>query len=284
MPESRVLTVAFVPGVTPGKWIRRWEERMPQCPLLASPVSEVDQVAILHRGETEMSFVRLPVDRAGLNVIELYAEIPVVVAPKDHEIAVFDEVPVAELAAEYLLQDPDLFPEWRDISDQIRAGTRPPLPAMETLEAALDLVEAGLGILILPMSVARQFSRKSLRARPVSGVPQPRIGLAWLEGNTDPVIEEFIGVVRGRSAQSSRQPSVQAAQDAAPKKVRGGSGAGKDGGKGASRVPAKSSGKGSDKSTTTAGGTTNHGTRSAGKGAKTAGVKSKGHASKRGRR
>lgn len=34
----------------------------------------------------------------------------------------------------------------------------------------------------------------------------------------DSVIEEFIGVVRGRSANSSRQPSVQAKQDAAPKK------------------------------------------------------------------
>lgn len=255
---------------------------MPECPLLVSPVSEADQVAVLHRGEAEMGFVRLPVERDGLNVIELYAEIPVVVAPKDHEIAVFDEVPVSELAAEYLLQDPDLFPQWRDISDQIRDGTRRPLPPMETLDAALDLVEAGLGILILPMSVARQFSRKSLRARPVTGVPEPRIGLAWLEGSTDPVIEEFIGVVRGRTAQSSRQPSVQAAQDAAPKKVRGS--AGKGGSTGAARVPAKAAGKGSGKSTTTAGGTAGRGTRSASKGAKASGGKPKGHASKRGRR
>ncbi|WP_434616791.1 substrate-binding domain-containing protein [Arthrobacter sp. A5] len=275
MPESRVLTVAFVPGVTPGKWIRRWEDRMPQCPLLASPVSEADQVAVLHRGEAEIGFVRLPVDRTGLNVIPLYAEIPVVVAPKDHEIAVFDEVPVTELAAEYLLQDPDLFPEWRDISDQIRDGARKPLPAMDSLEAALDLVEAGLGILILPMSVARQFSRRSLRSRPVTGVVEPQIGLAWLEGNMDPVIEEFIGVVRGRTAQSSRQPSVQAAQDAAPKKIRGGVS-----GKGA----ADRSGKGSKKTTTAAGGSAVRGAKGAGRGAKTSGGKTKGHASKRGRR
>jgi DNA-binding transcriptional LysR family regulator len=243
VPESRVLTVSFVPGVTPGKWVRRWEERMPQVPLVAVPVSEAEQLAALRTGRADMGFVRLPVDREGLNVIPLYTEIPVVVAAKDHEIAVFDEVPVAELAAEYLLQDPELIPEWRDISEEIRSGSRRPLPGIGSLDEALDLVEAGTGILILPMSVARQFSRKALRYRPVTGVAQSQVGLAWPVGEPDPVLEEFIGVVRGRSAQSSRQPSVQAAQDAAPKKVRGdkvgttgkpgtgrGSGGGKSGG------------------------------------------------------
>lgn len=237
VPESRVLTVSFVPGVTPGKWMRRWEERMPQVPLVAVPVAEPEQIALLHTGRADMGFVRLPVDRAGLSVIPLYAEIPVVVAPKDHEVAVFDEVPVAELAAEYLLQDPELFPEWRDVSDEIRAGTRRSLPPIGSLDEALDLVEAGIGILILPMSVARQFSRKELRYRPITGVAASQVGLAWLAEKTDPVIEEFIGVVRGRSAQSSRQPSVQAAQDAAPKKARAdktGAG-GKTAGQGASR-------------------------------------------------
>ncbi|MCZ2401914.1 LysR family substrate-binding domain-containing protein [Paenarthrobacter sp. Z7-10] len=221
MPESRVLTVSFVPGVTPGKWVRRWEERMPQVPLVAVPVSEAEQVRVLHTGRADMGFVRLPVDREGLSLIPLYAEIPVVVAPKDHEVAVFDEVPVTELAAEYLLQDPELFPEWRDISDEIHSGTRLPLPPIGSLDEALDLVEAGTGILILPMSVARQFSRKTLRYRPVTGIAPSQVGLAWPAGEPDPVLEEFIGVVRGRSALSSRQPSVQAAQDAAPKKVRG---------------------------------------------------------------
>jgi DNA-binding transcriptional LysR family regulator len=221
VPETRVLTVGFVPGTTPGKWIRRWEERMPEVPLRSFPVSEAEQVQVLLEGRADMALVRLPVDKDRLSIIPLYEEIPVVVAPRDHEIAVFDEVPVVELAAEYLLQDPERFPEWRDISDEIRNGTRKPLPEINSIEEALDLVEAGIGILILPMSVARHFNRKALRYRPVTGVAQSQVGLAWLTETTDPVIEEFIGVVRGRSAQSSRQPSVQAKQDAAPKKVRG---------------------------------------------------------------
>jgi len=230
VPETRVLTVGFVPGTTPGKWIRRWEERMPEVPLRSFPVSEQEQVRVLYEGRADLSLVRLPVERDRLSVIPLYSEVPVVVAPRDHEVAVFEEVPVTELAAEYLLQDPALVPEWRDISDEIRNGTRKPLPEINGVEEALDLVEAGVGILILPMSVARHFNRKNLRYRPVTGVAETQIGLAWLTEKTDPVIEEFIGVVRGRSAQSSRQPSVQARQEAAPKKGRAAKGGGAKGG------------------------------------------------------
>jgi DNA-binding transcriptional LysR family regulator len=222
---------------------------MRQVPLVANPVSEAHQLDAVRAGNADMGFVRLPVDKAGLNVIPLYTELSVVVAPKDHPIAAFEEIAVEELADEYLLADPDDFPAWRDISTEIQAGTRKPLPPMASVEEALDLVEAGLGILILPMSVARHFNRKALRARVVTGVPESGIGLAWLQSDTplpddfDAVIEEFIGVVRGRGKNSSRQPSVQAKQDAAPKKgakapakgstpARGGAAKGK-GGKGA---------------------------------------------------
>ncbi|MCU1573548.1 MAG: hypothetical protein JWO93_1630 [Micrococcaceae bacterium] len=251
----RTLKVGFVPGTTPGKWIRRWEERMPEVPLEAFPVSETEQVAVLHDGLADLALVRLPLDRSGLNVIPLYAERPVVVAPKDHEIAVFDEVPVAELSAEHLLQEPDSVPEWRDIAEEISNGSRKPLPDMANLEQALDLVAAGLGILILPMSVARQQNRKDLRSRPVLGVAEFQVGLAWPADTTDEVIEEFIGVVRGRSANSSRQPSVQAAQDAAPKKGR--------------RAPAGKSSGG-----TSGGGKAASGGRSGGGGGKASGGKS----------
>ncbi|MFC8303502.1 substrate-binding domain-containing protein [Specibacter sp. NPDC057265] len=224
MLESRELKVTFVPGVTPGKWIHRWQERMPDVPLEAKPVSVDHQLDAVRAGEADMAFVRLPVDKTGLHVIELYRELSVVVAPKDHPIAAFDELDVSDLADEYLLADPEEFPQWRDVSTEIAAGNRKPLPPMASLDEALDLVEAGLGILILPMSVARLLSRKTLRSRLLHGVPESSVGLAWVDHlqplalSDEAVIQEFIGVVRGRSAQSSRQPSVQAKQDAAPKK------------------------------------------------------------------
>lgn len=223
MPEPRELTVTFVPGVTPGKWIHRWEVRMPHVNLVVSPVSEPSQLHAVRSGFADMAFVRLPVEKDGLHVIPLYDELLVVVAPKDHPIAAFEEIDVADLADEYLLADPDRFPAWRDLSTEIANGTRKPLPEIASTEAALDLVESGLGILILPMSVARHFSRKELRARQLTGAGDSSVGLVWprtaLPDDEEEVVQEFIGVVRGRRENSSRQPSVQAKQVAQSKKA-----------------------------------------------------------------
>jgi DNA-binding transcriptional LysR family regulator len=150
-----------------------------------------------------MCFVRLPVDREGLHLIPLYDEQPVVVAGLENPVAAYDEIDVTELADEHLLQDPDDVPEWRDVATEVADGTRYPVPEM-SLREAVESVAAHAGIVILPMSVARVHHRKDVVAVPVSGVPTTKIGLAWPVDNEDDRIQAFIGVVRGRSANSTR--------------------------------------------------------------------------------
>jgi DNA-binding transcriptional LysR family regulator len=217
--------IAFVPGVTPGKWSRIWAQRERGTPLELVPTGESDQVSVLRERLVDMSFVRLPTDHEGLELIPLYRELPVVVVPLEHPVAAYDEVAVADLADEHLLQDPDTVPEWRDVAVEVRDGTRPELPAMTTREA-IETVAAGTGIVILPMSVARLHHRKDLTYRPVTDVAESQIGLAWLSGTTDRRIETFIGIVRGRTERSSRAgdtvvPSAKAAaKKAAPRTAR----------------------------------------------------------------
>ncbi|MFJ4028812.1 LysR family transcriptional regulator substrate-binding protein [Paenarthrobacter sp. NPDC089989] len=206
-PETPELRFAYVAGVTPGKWIRRWEERMPDVPLHAFMSDDESQLSVLRDGSADLSFVRLPVDREGLHVIPLYEEQQAVVAPKGHEISVFEEVAFEDVSEENFL----------DV-----AGMGGP-------DMALQVVASGAGLVIMPMPVARHLNNKQTVSRRLSGVPGTQIGLAWLAGNDSPVIEEFIGIVRGRTAQSSRQPS---AQQEKPKKTpkpdrRGTSSAGK---------------------------------------------------------
>jgi len=183
----RVLRFAYVAGVTPGKWIRRWEERVLDIPLQSFMADDGAQLEVLRDGSADLSFVRLPVEREGLSVIPLYEEQPVVVAPKGHEISVFEEVALADLAEETFLDVAEL------------GGP----------ETAMQVVASGGGLVILPMSVARHFNVKDTVARRLTGAPATEIALAWPSGSTDEVIEEFIGIVRGRTAQSSRQPSAQ---------------------------------------------------------------------------
>ncbi|MEO5994440.1 MAG: LysR family transcriptional regulator, partial [Arthrobacter sp.] len=66
---ARELRFAYVAGVTPGKWTRRWEERMPDVPVRSFMSDDGTQLAVLRDGSADLSFVRLPVEREGLSVI-----------------------------------------------------------------------------------------------------------------------------------------------------------------------------------------------------------------------
>lgn len=189
------LRVGFVPGVTVTKWERIWGQRFPETPLELAPLAQADQEPALREGRVDMCFVRLPIDRAGMNAIPLYRELPVVVVPKDHEIALFDEVTMADLADERLQDTADI----------------------DAVAAAIELVAAGVGVAIVPHSIARLHHRRDLVYRTVTDTGDTEIALAWPAARTGDSIEEFIGVVRGRSANSSRSPAGQGTEPDARK-------------------------------------------------------------------
>jgi DNA-binding transcriptional LysR family regulator len=212
--------VGFVAGATPDKWARAWAERMPRRPLDLVPLGDRDGVRMLHAGELAMCLVRLPVDREGLHLIPLYDEQPVVVVSVEHPVAAYDVVDVAELADEHLLQDPDDVPAWRDVATEVADGSRYPVPDLD-LRAAVESVAADAGILVLPQSVARMHHRRDVVAVQVTGVPTTTVGLAWRTDLDDDRVETFVGVVRGRTANSSR---AGGSGDPAPTVPRGSSG------------------------------------------------------------
>lgn len=206
-PTDVPFRVAFVPGVTPDKWVRGWRDQVRRVPLDLVPTPECDQIAVLE-DRADMSLVRLPVDQTGLSVIPLYSELPVVVVPIEHAIAAFDEVTVSDLADEHLLQDPAEVPEWGEIATEIRDGSRVEVPSLTAAES-VETCAAGGGIVVLPMSVARLHHRKDVTYRPVIGVAETRIGLAWPTDATSARTDMFVGIVRGRTQQSSRTAAEQ---------------------------------------------------------------------------
>ena len=76
-----------------------------------------------------------------------------------------------------------------------------PLASQESLSR--EEVTA-LELEVIPQSVARALSRRDVVARPVIDAPDSGIGLAWLATAQHPLIEVFVGIVRGRTANSSR--------------------------------------------------------------------------------
>lgn len=194
--------LAYVPGVTPGKWVRTWTERVPDVPLELLAVSADAGVAALRDGTADAAFVRLPIDRSGLSAIPLYTEASVVVIPKDHEAAAVEEVSTGDLA-DYVWLHP--------LDDCLGWESLPGLPANDrpaTTADAIELVAAGVGLLVVPQSLARLHHRKDLSYRPMTDAPQSRVALSWLEERTTDLMEQFIGIVRGRTVNSSRGSSV----------------------------------------------------------------------------
>ncbi|MEV0122977.1 LysR family substrate-binding domain-containing protein [Streptomyces sp. NPDC050703] len=190
--------LAYVPGVTPTKWVRIWNERLPDVPLTLVQVSAAEAPGVLRAGGADAGFVRLPIDRTDLSAIPLYTETTVVVIPKDHVVAAVDEVSAADLADEIVLHPLDETLTWE---------RRPGLPAHErpaTTEDAVELVAAGIGVLVVPQSLARLHHRKDLTYRPVTDAPESRVALSWPEAATTDHVEDFIGIVRGRTVNSSR--------------------------------------------------------------------------------
>lgn len=170
--------IGVVAGVTPDRWVRAWRDRMQDVPLEVVPV---DRPADALRDRVRMVFARLPVDGIDaddLHVIPLWEETPVVVAAKDHPVKVFDAVTEADLA------DEQVHPGWD--------------------EGVLDIVAAGHGIARMPQSVFRATGRRDVVARPVTDAAPSRVGLVWLRSEGGALVDEFIGIVRGRTANSSR--------------------------------------------------------------------------------
>ena len=153
-------------------------------------MTEAEQRTVIDQHRVDLCFVRLPLEQEGLHLIPLYEEVPVVVVPRDHPASLFPEVSRDDLSDEDSLE-----------------GFEP--------GEAMDLVAGGAGVVFLPQSVARSLSRRDLVYRPVSDAQPTRIGLAWLRDNPDELIEEFIGIVRGRtvnSSRSSRPPSTPSSE------------------------------------------------------------------------
>ncbi|MEV7192983.1 LysR family substrate-binding domain-containing protein [Streptomyces sp. NPDC093510] len=205
--------LAYVPGVTPAKWVRIWNERLPDIPLTLLPVSAAEAPGVLRTGGADAGFVRLPIDRTDLSAIPLYTETTVVMVPKDHIVAAVEEVSPDDLADEVVFHPLDETLDWE---------TRPGLPAYErpaTTADAVDLVAAGVGLLVVPQSLARLHHRKDLTYRAVTGAPESRVALSWPEDATTDMVEDFIGIVRGRTVNSSRGRAQTPAKDKAPAKA-----------------------------------------------------------------
>lgn len=224
------LRIAYVPGVMPGKWFTRWHERYgDRAPLAEIPVGEgmglqalTTEYPAADAPHSMEPFAHMAIVRPGhepqsahhdeYHSIHLYDEAPVLIMPSEHVLTVLDEVSFEDLAEEFLLHDPAEYPAWDEASRVWRAANPRFLPDISSDREAIELAAAGVGLYIAPMSVARFYHRKDLTYRPMHGIEPYPVTLTWRRTpaahprpeHEETLIQDFIGIVRGRTASSER--------------------------------------------------------------------------------
>lgn len=256
--QRPALRISYVPAIMPGKWFNRWHERYgDRFPLAEVPVREglginslhqnlqlinpeiteesdplepeehtpIERVEVPERPFAHMSILRpdrepASTDRQKYHSIRLYEELPVVILPVDHVLTVLDEVPVAELAEEFLLQPANDLPAYEEVSRQWREASGRIVPEVLNDKETIELVAAGVGLYIVPMSIARFYHRKDLTYRPVPDLDTYPVNLVWLRApkeeprseELEVLLQDFIGIVRGRTASSDRGTETRQAR------------------------------------------------------------------------
>lgn len=203
LEPGTVLRFGVVPGTTPGRWVDAWHERVPQATLSLVAVEAADAIAAVLTEEVDIALLRLPVDGAAvsddLHMIRLYDELPVVIAQKESHLLAADELTPHDLAGEVVLS----------LSDNVLGAVEvphaePTRVAPLTTEQAIETVASGVGVVIAPMSLARLYRRRDVDYRPLTDGPRSPVALVWHKDRQTPAIDLLIGIVRGRTVNSSR--------------------------------------------------------------------------------
>lgn len=187
-----MLSLGFVTGVEPDKWVRRYRENTRHGGIDAHGLA--DPVGPLLDGELDLALVRLPDERIDdrFHLIELYDEETGVAVPKD---SVF-----AEAGETLSPRDVDGETVNYRIADD---GTLD----VDALRTALQVVAANVGIALAPRPALKVLSKKQVvhlgyRDR---SLPTTRIALVFAKDRDSDAVQDFVGVAKGRTANSSRQ-------------------------------------------------------------------------------
>lgn len=184
------------------------------------PVVEVPENPFAHMSIVRPDREPASTDGEKYHSIRLYEELPVVILPVDHVLTVLDEVPVEELAEEFLLQPASDIPAYEEVSSAWRESSGRIVPEGLTDKETIELVAAGVGLYIVPMSIARFYHRKDLTYRPVAGLDTYPVHLVWPRApkgeprseELEALLQDFIGIVRGRTATSDRGSETRQAR------------------------------------------------------------------------
>lgn len=202
--ESGTLRVAFAATVmflALPRIIRTFRADFPRVHLDLREMPTGPQLSGLQTGEIDIGFVREPRPDPELEIVTVMREPLRIAVHRSHPLAAKATLGVRDLMHEpFVLFPAELAP---GLHAQVMALCRDagftPKVVEESRElyTSVALVEAGVGVSILPASVEK-LGWTGVRYRPIpSAKAETRIAAAWRKDRSRPVIDAFMRVVRG---------------------------------------------------------------------------------------
>lgn len=204
--ETGSLTVAFAASVmflSLPRIIRRFRAQFPSVRLELRELPTGSQIVALRNNELDIGFLREPPTDADLTTETVMREELLLALSKRHVLASRKRLRLADVANEDFV----LFP--RDLAPGLHAhvlavcaesGVHPRIvQTSRELYTTVSLVEAGLGVTIIPASV-RQMGWRGVRYYPIrSPSAVTRIDAAWRSDNASPILPAFLEIARSEA-------------------------------------------------------------------------------------
>lgn len=200
--KSNILRVGFEAtgaGALGTRACIAFSERHPEITIEPRRYDWGGEAEALREGAVDVAFLWLPADTTNLRYQVVATEPRVIGMPVTHPLAVHDKVGIMSMRDEPVMwtrKAPRDWVDWWAVNP--RPDGRQPCwgPPNDNVEEMLESVAAGAGICISPLSMSVYYTRPDLVWRRIPDISPLRIAIAWADANTDPLVTEFVQLVR----------------------------------------------------------------------------------------
>ncbi|MVO88585.1 LysR family transcriptional regulator [Streptomyces sp. p1417] len=178
------LVVAFSPGLHVSEAIRVYAAEHPEVEIDVFPLRWWEQDAPLRDGRAHVGFLRRPFEDSGLRTVPVGHETKVACLPVSHPLAGRHALTSADLDGEEILD----------------VRTR----RTSSLDEKFELIAAGQGLALVPLSVAGSYSRSDLVHLPVTDALPVETCLAVPENACAGPVRDFLDVAASTLRRDAR--------------------------------------------------------------------------------
>jgi DNA-binding transcriptional LysR family regulator len=189
--------------------VRRFRKSNPQVEFSLRNILTIDQIQMLDMGLLDIGFLRLPIgEHPELEIIAIHREPFIVVVPRSHKLATSRKVRLRELSGQdFVMYERSYAPGFHDLLfGMLRdAGVVPNISQTAgQMPTLISLVDAGMGISILPASAVRHSAASVIACEIADAIPMSEIGIAINRRNRTAIIDNFMSCSVGESGQAGK--------------------------------------------------------------------------------